>query len=281
VGDDGIHVVGYFGDTTGNAAYSATDALRALRVAVGLDSGFSAWQLADPLLIADVTANGLVNSADAVRILQEAIGMDRPEIPPLPEVIPPIIPGGPDPFLNLPTDLTAAPGEVVTIPLLLDHSDGLDSADLILSYDTHRLTLLDIERGDLTGDFDLFAVNPDSSDGLLRVALGRSAGPLFGRGSGSVLQITFHVRDDAPAGGAVINLRQGLGALTTQLNEGGLDLIPDPSDEEGDVLDGLITILAAETAGKPSDDPAIPGRLRGSCPDSPILPTALGPVTFS
>ena len=42
--DDGIHVVGYFGDTTGNHAYSSADATRLLRVAVGLDSGFDAWQ---------------------------------------------------------------------------------------------------------------------------------------------------------------------------------------------------------------------------------------------
>jgi hypothetical protein len=104
----------------------------------------------------------------------------------------------------------------------------------------------------LTGRFDLFAVNPDPSAGLLQVGLSRSAGPLFGRGSGSVLAISFRVRDDAPTGPAVLNLRHGLGTVTTQLNEGGLDLSPDPSDEEGDILDGLITVQKRANAAGPS-----------------------------
>lgn len=240
--DDGLHVVGYLGDTTGNAAYSSADATRTLRVAVGLDSGFDAWQLADPVLLADLTGNGTINATDATRLLQEVLGIDRPEVPPLPGILPPLVPGGPDPLLNLPR-FKARPGTVLTVPVLLDLSDGLETADLALSYDTRRLEVVDVQRGSLTGDFDLFATSQDSRDGTIRAGLGRWEGPLFGRGSGSVLTITFRVRAGAPAGRAAINLLHGLGPLTTQLNEGGLDLIPDPSDEEGDVLDGLIVVL--------------------------------------
>jgi lysophospholipase L1-like esterase len=83
VADDAVHLVAYFGDTTGNGTYSALDGQRVLRHAVGLDSGFAAYPLADPVLVADITANGAVSSLDATRILQEVVGIDRPEIPPL------------------------------------------------------------------------------------------------------------------------------------------------------------------------------------------------------
>ncbi|HXG12767.1 MAG TPA: hypothetical protein VNK04_23615, partial [Gemmataceae bacterium] len=94
-----------------------------------------------------------------------------------------------------------------------------------------------------TADFDLFAVNLDRQAGTIRVGLGRSAGPITGRGSGSVLEITFRITRRAPAGRAVINLQHRLGVTTTQLNEGGLDLNPDPSDQAGDALDGVIRVL--------------------------------------
>jgi large repetitive protein len=42
---DTVHVIAYLGDTTGNMAYSALDAQRVLRIAVGLDGGFAAYPL--------------------------------------------------------------------------------------------------------------------------------------------------------------------------------------------------------------------------------------------
>lgn len=245
VDDDGVHVAAYFGDATGNAAYSSSDALRALRVAVGLDSGFAAFQLADPVIVADINGNGTVNSIDATRLMQEATGTDRPEIPALPGVLPPIVPGGPDPLLSIMTGLLGRPGDIVTVPVTLDISEGLESVDLAIAYDRSRLEILsidDIRRGDLTSDFDLFFANHNAETGTLRVGLGRTAGPISGQGSGNVLEITFRIRRDAPSGKAVINLLEQLSPTITQLNEGGLVLNPAPSDEAGDVLDGLVTI---------------------------------------
>jgi hypothetical protein len=251
--DDGIHLVAYPGDVSGNAGYSALDATQALRRAVGLGTGFDAYPLADPVLIADIDGNGRINATDATRLLQHALGINQPAIPPLPANPPTIPQSGPDPFLNIPTHFTAAPGEVLTVPVNLDLSDGLEAADLVIAYDTSRLDVLstsDVTRGTLTEDFDLFAVNLDREAGTIRVGLGRSAGAVDGRGSGSVLHLIFQVRADAPAGPAIINLRQGLEQTRTQLNEGGLDLIPDPSDEAGDVLDGQITVLRKARGGR-------------------------------
>jgi hypothetical protein len=89
--DAGLHLVGYLGDATGNGLYSSADAQRALRASVGLDAGFPAYPLIDPLIVADVTANGMLNAADATRILQEAIGIDQAIIPNPPAAVPPTV----------------------------------------------------------------------------------------------------------------------------------------------------------------------------------------------
>jgi glucose/arabinose dehydrogenase len=244
IDDDGIMTVAYFGDTSGNGSYSAADAQRALRVAVGLDAGFSAFQLADPNLIADVTGNGVITALDATRILQFVVGIPVDQIPPLPPDPPVVNPTGPDPVLSIPTDLRARPGDTITVPVNLDLSDGVSAVNVALAYDTSRLELLDVRRGSLTADFELFAFNPDPKNGTLLAALGR-AQPLSGRGGGSVLEITFQVKPDAPAGPAVINLLHGMKSLITSLNEGDFPLNPAPSDETGDALDGRIDVAAA------------------------------------
>ncbi|HXG10201.1 MAG TPA: cohesin domain-containing protein [Gemmataceae bacterium] len=279
VDDDGLHVAAFFGDVApsgmSNVFYSSLDAVRTSRVVVGLDSGFEVFPLADPTVLADITSNGSLSSTDAVRLLQEAIGQDRPEIPPVPAgiTVTPIV--GPDPLLNIPSPLPlspsdgerfrARPGDIFTVPVNLDLSDGLESADLAISYDSRRLEVLDVQRGSLTEDFNFFAVRLDATAGTIRVGLGRTAGPVSGRGGGSVLTITVRVRSDAPAGPAIVNLRRSLGLLTTGLNEGWLDLNPDPSDEAGDVLDGVIMVRRedrplrrAARAGALSALPALP-----------------------
>ena len=75
VPDDGVHVIAYLGDTTGNAAYSALDGQRILRVVVGVDTGFAAYPTIDPVLIADITDNNALSALDATRVLQEAVGL--------------------------------------------------------------------------------------------------------------------------------------------------------------------------------------------------------------
>jgi hypothetical protein len=123
---------------------------------------------------------------------------------------------------------------------------GLESADIGLSYDVTRLELLQVQRGSLTTDFNLFESNPDHALGTLRVGMGR-IGPLPGPGGGSLMRLNFRIRAGAPAGAAVINLRQSQGGTLTQLNEGGLVLTPAPSNDAGDAIDGRITVLDAST----------------------------------
>jgi hypothetical protein len=84
VGDDGLHIAAYLGDASGNGEYSSQDAFLIQRVALGLDGGFTAYPLADPLLIADTSGDGAVNAQDAVLVTLEALGLTVPSVPDLP-----------------------------------------------------------------------------------------------------------------------------------------------------------------------------------------------------
>jgi hypothetical protein len=82
--DQAMHLVGFLGDTTGDGNYTGLDAQRAARVTVGLDAGFEAFPLIDPMIVADVTASGDLTGLDAQRIAQAAVGLNPSEIPPPP-----------------------------------------------------------------------------------------------------------------------------------------------------------------------------------------------------
>jgi len=95
--DDALHVVGYFGDATGNALYGQDDVTLLQRVIVKTDPGFAFWSNIDPVIVGDIAGGGSLNSLDASRLLQEVNfvngtgTIDRPEVPPIPTGIGPIV----------------------------------------------------------------------------------------------------------------------------------------------------------------------------------------------
>jgi hypothetical protein len=144
--DDGLHLVAYPGDVTGNGLIAAQDAAQVARLAAALDTGFGATPCADPVVVGDVSNNGRINAADAAFVAQAAARMTVGGIP--------IIPGGlvsdgthaPDPRLRLDADVIGRPGEAVTVPVYLDSVVDLQAphrligATLVLGYDPQTLT---------------------------------------------------------------------------------------------------------------------------------------------
>ncbi|MCA9249181.1 MAG: hypothetical protein KDA42_18795 [Planctomycetales bacterium] len=88
-GDDAVQRVTLFGDASGDGTYSALDASLVARVAVGLDSGFDAANLIDPIILADVTGDGTLSALDASFIARKAVGLNQPEMPDLHAPLPP------------------------------------------------------------------------------------------------------------------------------------------------------------------------------------------------
>ena len=77
VADDALHAVGYAGDAEDGIQLQREDAMDVARVAIGLNPGFAAWPLLDPVVLADVEGNGVVNATNAMYISRYAIGLLR------------------------------------------------------------------------------------------------------------------------------------------------------------------------------------------------------------
>ncbi len=267
IDDAAIHAAGYLGDAAGlEITYTGQDALDISRVAVGLDAGFKAWVLADPLIVGDISGDHVLTGLDALEVARQAVGITQSTIPVLKGLTPALL--GPDPVLNIPETFSAVAGSTLQVPVNLNHSDGLDAVDLAISYDTSRLDVLspsDIKLGSLTGasgtdaagnplTFNNFVVNLDRANGIIRLIGYRTAGPLHGLGSGSLAIIDFQVKSDAPVGAAIVNLMQNVGGTWSlplgtdvQGNDFAFDLQPRASNAAGDPLDGRINVLPAPT----------------------------------
>jgi hypothetical protein len=216
--DDGIHVVAYIGDTTGEARYSSLDAQRIQRVIVRLDTGFSAYPLADPLIIGDVNATGRLESIDALLIQRHIVRIPVPEIPELPASPPVVFRSGPDPVVSLGSVPNALPGEIVTLPVNLDTAAGLESAQVRIRYDADTFEVVDVRRGELTADFGWFI--KQEAPGTLSVDMSRMSA--LSDGSGSLLDVDLRVNPTAASGRHAIDLEWA------SLNEDALTLNPAP-----------------------------------------------------
>ncbi len=195
--------------------------------------------------------------------------------------------------ISIPTTFSGGVGSSIAVPVNLDRSDSLEQADLAISYDTSRLEILsagDIQPGTLTSTFDGFVANYDNTAGTIRLSTYRSSGALFGFGSGSLAIINFHIKASALPGAAIINLQAHVQTTTTVLHGrdatgndlGNFTLQPAPSDEAGDALDGLVTVLPSTlTTVVSSLNPATVGQtVNFTATVSSSAGTPTGTVTF-
>ena len=231
--NDGLHVVGYLGDTSGDATLSILDVTRLQRVNTRLDTGFAAYAMVDPVIIGDTSGNGALTSLDATRLLAELGGFDRLEIPPLPAVTPTINFAGPDPALQI-GSVAARAGALVSVPLTIDTAAGLESARFSVVYDPAVLTLTGAATTPLT---DGFLLQVDASEpGRIDIDMATTR-PLAG-GAGSLLKLDFTVTATASPQVTSLDL------VSARLNDGALVLTPTPQPGR-DGTDGSVRVLAA------------------------------------
>jgi hypothetical protein len=250
VEDDGLHIVGYLGDLNGNGAYESADASLVRRFIEGTEAGFGAYQLAAPGLVADVNQDGQITTADAEAVAQLAAGTTVPGVPARPANPASPIPGGADPRLYLPTDLTAGVGQTVTVPVLMEVTDpagaSLSAVDVTLRYDPTRFAVGNLQLGELLVGFrgSFNAQIP----GELRLVAFTGHGPELALGaSGALFLVDFTVLPGAALGASTLNLLASLGGTTTALYGNDLrplTLVPAPTDAAGDAADGRFTVVA-------------------------------------
>jgi hypothetical protein len=122
--DDALHVVSYFGDSSGNRRINASDAARLAQVAALLDSGLAAFPSTDPTVVGDISSNGRLNAGDASLVARFAALFEIPEIPAVPAGAAAL---GQNYTEATSTTLDAAfeqHGKIKRVPLLPDDTEG-------------------------------------------------------------------------------------------------------------------------------------------------------------
>ena len=85
VGDDALHLLAYVGDADGSGAYSSNDAVLITRALLSTDTGFAAYPLVDPVIVADTDGAGFIPADAALQVNEAGVGFPTANLP-----IPPI-----------------------------------------------------------------------------------------------------------------------------------------------------------------------------------------------
>ena len=279
---DGVDVNAYVGDVSGDGLITAADAGLVSRVQTNTDTGFAAYPTVDPILIGGVDGNPNITTGDATLINEYASGGLVGRIPATPQGLS-LVTTGADPSLSIPTDLTAAAGGTVVVPVNIDDahpvgSTGLTEAELALTYNpaSFSVTAADVSLGTVPGSgsgWQLTAVVNEAT-GEIGIDL-YSTTPISAAAGGSLVTIDFHALSGAAGGATTINLVPSVAiaghpAFETGLSDAQglltLHVAPAPSYESG--LDGQVTITAAPAAVVLAEAPSV------TTETSAILPAA-------
>lgn len=183
--DGSLTVIGILGDVNGDGNVNSGDAILVLRISVGLLIPTPSQQWAG-----DVNEDGVINSGDAILILRKAVGLPSFKRIPLAKALAGI-------SVSI-SDTTGYPGEKGVVWISVSDATGIAGGDLTLTYDPNILTAGEVKGTSLAAG--LLVVSNASTPGEVRISLAGATG--LSGGSGSLLEVTFDVHDDAEAGRA-------------------------------------------------------------------------------
>jgi hypothetical protein len=223
------------GDADGNGSYSSNDAILITRTALQADSGFTAYPLVDPVIVADTDGSGFVPADAALQVNEAGVSMPANNLPnpPVPAgVVFQPIPNNVDPSLSIPAELHVNADGTVTVPVNIDDahpagSTGLIEAHLALAYDPHvfMVSAADVHLGSVLAAGSAWTVQPTISPltGQIAIALS-STTPISSSLGGSLVIIDFHQISTDASGAAPIALvasinPTGQQVVTTELED--------------------------------------------------------------
>jgi hypothetical protein len=223
---DALHLVAYVGDGDGNGSYSANDAVLVTAALLSVNTGFKAYQLVDPIIVADTDGSGFIPPDAALQANTAGVGLPTRTLP-----IPPI-PGGVvfipignnvDPILSVGRGAWRVERDgqsAVTVPINIDDphpagSTGLIEGHLALTYDPSLFTVsaADIHLGSVLAAGSGWTVTSsiDATTGQIAIALSGNT-PITTTQGGSIAIIDFHpmgepeaIRPEGVASIAIVN----------------------------------------------------------------------------
>jgi fibronectin type 3 domain-containing protein len=244
----GLHLLAYVGDANGDGSYTSQDAVLITRAALQLDSGFAAYPLVDPVIVADTDGSGFIPADAALQANEVGAGVATTNLanPPIPRgVVFQAIGNNVDPRLRLAISAQgsgASNSSMVTAAVNIDDphpagSTGLIEAHLALTYDPRRFTVsaADVQLGSVLSTAGGWQVAPtiDPLTGQIAIVLSSDA-PVTTTGGGSLVTIDFHPLSSGP--GALAAGAAGPGspiALVASVNINGRYTATELEDAQG------------------------------------------------
>jgi hypothetical protein len=292
---DALLLVAYVGDADGNGAYSSNDAVLITGVALQTDTGFAAYPLVDPVIVADTDGSGFIPADAALQVNEAGVGFATNNLP-----SPPIPPGvmfqaianNVDPTLSLGVK---GLGSGVSVAVNIDDahpagSTGLIEAHLALTYNPSLFTVsaADVHLGSLLQRGG-WSVTPtiDPTSGQIAIALSSST-PITSALGGSLVTIDFHQIVGRTASPSAINLVASVNingqvtAAELEDAQGTFILTPTPVNGFDPRLDGVVSMPATQVATglNPGATVEVPARLvvfsqtNEIAPEAPAVETA-------
>ncbi len=179
------------GDINADAVVDVRDAILCLRIAAGLalattETAVRITPTAYEKWAADMDGDGKITSADALLILYESVGrlIAEPKL---------LASSNLETTVKLP-QITALPGQTVTVPILVEGCRDVFGADIKLVYDPVFLTILGVETG---ASGSLMAVNTQNS-GQIVAALVNPKGMVGG--NGEIIRVTLQAKGEVSSG---------------------------------------------------------------------------------
>lgn len=275
VADNAVHVAAFFADLNADQAYDSADSILVQRLGVRLNSGTTAFQTLDPYVIGDALGDLTFDSADTITVQRLGVNIPVPQVPNLPAGAGTNVVYGADPELSIGnvTATSASVGTHVFVPinLLVTEIGGttLAGMDIAISFDPNQfqvnpggVAIASSAQGGLiwytdeSGNsnpnlvdsaFTVSALNIDNVAGIICIqALSSDGTRILPYGtSGTLLQVRFTIKSTVISGRSEINLLANAGSASTRLRDNNLEaltLIPAPTNDSNDRIDGSITI---------------------------------------
>ena len=242
--DQGIQLVSYIGDVTGDGRYNALDTLRIQRYLVNLDRWYAQFPLVDPVMVADITGDGRVNALDSLYLQRYLVNMPVTFLsaPPVTSVTQTT---GLDPVIRLPKNLTAYRGQNIQVPVELQNTDPqaiqVNSFEVAIAIDPKTFKMLRIQS-DAT-----IRTRYDARKGILVIGGILPDVTLKPGESLIIAKLNLKVAGHAVATDYALNLldqaRIGKEQYATSVNGGTLTLIPGPTSGANDSVDGVVKVI--------------------------------------
>ena len=229
VGQDGIHVAAYLGDTSGDGSYTTQDVTLEQRQIGLINSGFGYYKSSDPVLVGDTTQNGQIQANDTT-LIQRVIGqISVPTIPALPTGLTRPQNSGPDPTLFIP-NVSGNDGNVVTVPVRLTVTEPggitVSSFQVAIAYDPNEFTVSSLAQiGSTFADLGAPVVFfPSPGKIIVEGSSAQGTGTIPFNTTADLFDLSFTVKAGVANGTSVIKLLQNIQSTSTAIFANDADL---------------------------------------------------------